>query len=298
MGTPREELRVGVDYLEAVTALLQRTRKAHPTAGLYEAADLQWWWRIPRATDEVGQLFWFDHHGRPEAAVIVTAWSERVALDPMVMPGATPDWVARVVGRGLAHARESGFETVGLEVDRANDVLRDVLVAHGLAITEDGLVETWLEADARPEVSPLHAGYRLASRADTMGRPHHMISTKRHHVDVERRLCQTSLYRPDLDLLVLDDRDEVAAHGLFWFDPESATGLVEPMRTEDEHQRRGLARHVLTAGLARLAAAGAERVKICYEPDNPPARDLYLGVGFQPVRQTVVFSGRTSAPRS
>jgi len=37
--------------LEAVTALLQRVRSAHPTAGLYEAADLQWWWRTPRSTD-------------------------------------------------------------------------------------------------------------------------------------------------------------------------------------------------------------------------------------------------------
>ena len=48
----REEHRVGLDYLEAVTALLQRIRGAHPTAGLYEAADLQWWWAdaAPRPT--------------------------------------------------------------------------------------------------------------------------------------------------------------------------------------------------------------------------------------------------------
>jgi hypothetical protein len=40
MPTPREEHRVGLRYLEDVTALLQRVRRAHPTAGLYEAADL------------------------------------------------------------------------------------------------------------------------------------------------------------------------------------------------------------------------------------------------------------------
>ena len=64
------------------------------------------------------------------------------------------------------------------------------------------------------------------------------------------------------------------------------------MRTEDEHQRRGLARHILTTGLDLLAEAGAARIKICYEPDNPPARDLYLSVGFEPARQTVVASRR------
>jgi GNAT superfamily N-acetyltransferase len=111
--------------------------------------------------------------------------------------------------------------------------------------------------------------------------------------DVETRLRQTSLYRPDLDLVVLDRRDRVAAYGLFWFDGETATGLVEPMRTEDDHQRRGLARHLLTAGIDRLAAAGATRIKICFEPDNPASRQLYLSVGFEPVKQTVVFARRS-----
>jgi GNAT superfamily N-acetyltransferase len=260
---------------------------------LYEPADLHWWWCTPRSTDNLRQLFWFDHLGRPEAAVIATDWGDRIALDPIVMPDATPDWVAHVIERGLAHASESGFGAVELEVDRADDVMREVLVGHGFAIKEDGVVETWLAADARPKISPLHEDYRLSSRLDTMLRPHHMIH--RSGPDVETRLRQTSLYRPDLDLLVLDSRDRVAAYGLFWFDPEAATGLVEPMRTEDDHQRRGLARHLLTAGIDLLAEAGAVRIKICFEPDNPAARGLYLSVGFEPDKQTDVLSRRVSA---
>jgi len=292
----REQHRVGVRYLEAATALLRRVRSAHPTKGLYEAADLQWWWRTPRSTDDLGQLFWFDQLGRPEAAVIATDWGDRIALDPIVMPDATPDWVAHVIERGLAHASESGFGAVELEVDRAYDVLREVLFGRGFAIKADGVVETWLAADARPEISPLHDDYRLTSRLDTMLRPHHMI--KRSGPDVEQRLLQTSLYRPDLDLLILDRDDNHAAHGLFWYDPETATGLVEPMRTEDDHQRRGLARHVLTTGIDLLADAGAARIKICFEPDNPASRGLYLSVGFEPVTQTDVLSGRADTRAS
>jgi len=288
-----EQHRVGIHYLEAATALLQRVRRAHPTKGLYEAADLQWWWRTPRSTDSLGQLFWFDHLGRPEAAVIATAWGDQMALNPIVMPDATPDWVAHVIERGLAHASESGFGAIELEVDRADDVLREVLVGHGFAIKEDGWVETWLAADARPQISSLHEDYRLSSRLDTMLRPHHMIN--RSGPDVAQRLLQTSLYRPELDLLILDHDDNHAAYGLFWYDPETATGLVEPMRTEDDHQRRGLARHVLTTGINLLVDAGAERIKICFEPDNPAARGLYLSVGFEPVKQTDVLSRRTSA---
>ena len=299
MGRLREEHRAGLDHLDAVTALLQRIRGAHPTAGLYEAADLQWWWsQRPRSTDDLPQLYWFDDVGRPEAAVIATDGGDRMQLDPMVMPDAAPDWVAHVVERGLAHAGQSGIEAVGLEVDRADDALCEVLTGHGFAADNEGLVETWLATDARPAISPLQDGYRLSSRFDTMERPHHMISTARNHPDPEPRLRQTSLYRPDLDLVVHDGDGDVAAYGLFWYDPVTATGLVEPMRTEDDHQRRGLARHVLTAGLDRLADAGATRVKICYEPDNPASKRLYLSVGFEPDRQTVIFKGRTSGPMS
>jgi RimJ/RimL family protein N-acetyltransferase len=295
---PQEKQRIGLDALGTVTALLQRVRGAHPTAGLYEAADFQWWWRTPRSTDSVPQLFWFDHLGRPEAAVIATDWGNRIAIDPILMPGATAEWVAHVIARGVAHASACGFDAVSLEVDRADDVLRDVLVGHSFAIEEDGLVETWLAAEARPEISPLAAGYRLSSRLETMPRPHHMTNAQRNHPDIEARLRQTSLYRPDLDLVVHDSHDHVAAYGLFWYDPATATGLVEPMRTEDEHQRRGLARHVLTTGVDLLAQAGAERIKICYHPDNPASSRLYLSVGFEPDRHTVIFSGGNDRVRS
>lgn len=295
MGEPREALRVGLDALADVTALLQRVRSADPTAGLYEAADLQWWWsQRERSTDVVPQLFWFDRLGRPEAAVIATDAAPRMQLDPIVMPEASPDLIAQVMARGLAHARAHGLDVVTLEIDRADHVLRDVLIGHGFAAEDDGVVEAWLAADGRPASSPLPAGYRLSSRVDTAQRPHHMISVERNHPDPEPRLRQTSLYRPDLDLVVHDSNDCVAAYGLFWYDPATRTGLVEPMRTEDDHQRRGLARHVLTAGIDRLAAAGAERIKICYEPGNPASEHLYLDVGFVPDRQTEVYAGRTN----
>ena len=63
-----------------------------------------------------------------------------MSLDPIVMPDATPDWVAHVIERGLAHASECGFEDVDVEIDRADDVLRQVLVGHGFASRRGG---TW-----------------------------------------------------------------------------------------------------------------------------------------------------------
>ena len=199
---------------------------------------------------------------------------------------------SHVVERGLAHARGSGFETVEVMVDRANDAMLEALVGRGFTINDGSTndAETWLAAENRLKVTRLHKDYRLSSRIETAQFSHHMI--QRSGPDVETRLQQTSLYRPDFDLVILDNDDCAAAYGLFWFDPETCTGLVEPMRTEDDHQRRGLARHILTSGIERLAGAGATRVKVIFRLNNQAARNLYLGVGFEPVKETVVLSGR------
>jgi GNAT superfamily N-acetyltransferase len=65
---------------------------------------------------------------------------------------------------------------------------------------------------------------------------------------------------------------------LFWFDRTTLVGLLEPMRVEDDFQRRGLARMLLTNGLDRLARKGARRLKVGFKTDA--ARNLYLDAGF------------------
>jgi ribosomal protein S18 acetylase RimI-like enzyme len=50
------------------------------------------------------------------------------------------------------------------------------------------------------------------------------------------------------------------------------------MRVEDEYQRRGLARMLLTNGLDRLGRKGARHLKVGFGTDA--ARNLYLGAGF------------------
>ncbi len=293
VGATSEQHRAGREYLAAVTDLLRRGRKAHDTKGLFEPAELQYWWGIPRTTDDLPQLFWFDDSDRPVAAAILTAFSDGMQLDPIVLPDASPEWTTHVVECGLRHATAHGYDAVHLEVDRDDEVVCELLARRGFTIREDGLVESWMLAADRPPISPARDDYRLSTRLDTMDRPHHLV--KRGAPESEERLRQTSLYRPEFDLVVLVRFEAVVAHGLFWLDPETSTGVVEPMRTEDDHQRQGLARHVLTSGVDLLANAGAERIKICFEANNEAARDLYLDVGFQAVKQTDVWAGPTQS---
>jgi predicted N-acetyltransferase YhbS len=95
---------------------------------------------------------------------------------------------------------------------------------------------------------------------------------------IEQRLQQCSLYDPTLDLAVEDANGTVAGYALFWFDHTTLVGLLEPMRVNDDFQRRGLARMLLTNGLDRLARKGARRLKVGFGTDA--ARSLYLGAGF------------------
>lgn len=291
----REAHRVGPDALRDATALLQRARRSDARRGLLEAADLQYWSRVPRPTDTFPQIFWLDDDG-PAAAVLATDWGGSVALDPIVLPGTPAAVVSAVLARGLDHAGESGLGSVQVVIDRADALMRDLLLARGFTLLDDApmvVYDAWLAAPERPPVSALADGYRLATRVATSSRPHHLVA--RSGPEVEARLLETSLYRPDLDLVVLDRDDQVAAYGLCWADPETGTGLVEPMRTEDGHQGRGLARHVLTSGIDRLADAGMDQVKICFRPDNPTSRHLYVSSGFVPDKLTAVFEGVVSA---
>ena len=50
----REVRASGLDYLRLATRLLRRVRLADAEAGLWEAADLQWWWRTARSTSRAG----------------------------------------------------------------------------------------------------------------------------------------------------------------------------------------------------------------------------------------------------
>jgi predicted N-acetyltransferase YhbS len=169
-----------------------------------------------------------------------------------------------------------------------DDALMVSLVTAAGFVAEPGQgAAAWMQAHSAPTISPLPEGYSLASRADMGAATHHFADRTGPHV--ADRLEQTSLYRPDLDLVVLDTDGEPAAYGLFWHDPTTEVGCVEPMGTNKLHRRRGLARHVLTSGIHRLVESGASRIKINYETGNPASRSLYLDVGFIPAMTTSLY---------
>src|SRR5436190_19554313 len=112
----------GLAYLNLVTELLQASRLAHPAGGIWEASDLQWWWRRDQHHDPRAQTFWLED-GRPVAAAIVTDWGRRWGFDV-------------IGGRALD----------GLRGERAEEVawFRGIEMVEGLGL---GAVETSIRED-------------------------------------------------------------------------------------------------------------------------------------------------------
>jgi predicted N-acetyltransferase YhbS len=271
----RRVVATGTERLELATRLLQRARLADATAGVWEAADIQWWSRSPRRSDDIATPLWLDQHG-PVAAVLVTDWASSWGIDVLRLPGAAPDidemWdAARDVIRTVGDER---FDALVREDD---EELVSRLLAAGFRPGPRAW-EAWMESGDRVPVGAPPAGYRLVDRATKAVRPHPMVA--RNGLEVEERLRRCSLYDPALDLAVETADGSFAGYALFWADPVTRVGLLEPMRVEDAHARRGLARAMLTEGLDRLVKRGMTRLKVGFQTEA--ARALYVGAGFRP----------------
>lgn len=268
----RREMLRGLERLDATTAVLQRARLARPSGDMWEAADLQWWWRRPRPTDDLALPVWFDDTG-PVAAAGLTAWGDVWETDVFAVPSVVDEeevWTAT-----LDAAAGQRWESLQVLVFGDDTPLERLARQSGFVASDELSGTTWMDADRRPPMAPVD-GFTVVDRSARADRPHPMIA--RNGEIVEERLRQCSLYDPTLDLAVEAANGDVAGYALFWFDPVTLVGLVEPMRVEDDYQRRGLASLLLSDGLDRLAGKGARRVKVGYSTDA--ARNLYLRAGF------------------
>lgn len=86
------------------------------------------------------------------------------------------------------------------------------------------------------------------------------------------------LYRRDLDIVAVAPGGEIASFCTAWFDDVTRSGAFEPVGTVPDHQRRGLGKAVMTAGMQRLKQLGALRVYVNSYADE--AHALYESAGF------------------
>lgn len=265
----------GIEALRHSIRAAQVARLRRPTQGLWEAADLAWWWRQPRATDSATTRVWTDA-GVPVRAVRPVAWNHGVSVEVVGLEDAVPAAaVADAIERGSAETGAHSVSAAASPGGRWHDEhLVEALLAGGWSPTRVLGGGGW--TSTAPAVSDLPDDVTVVSMTGRAGAAHHMAD--RVGDDVQERLGQTGLYDPRFDLVALR-RGEVVGNALGWLDTVTATGLIEPVAVAEAHRRRGIATRLVTQLTSGLLDAGAQRVRINWEQGGEASR-LYRRLGF------------------
>ena len=175
---------------------------------------------------------------------------------------------------------------ISIWVDSEDTLRLDLLKGRGYSKGK------WTESQWRrdlekpiPDVS-VAAGYDIRSLGDESELPTrswaswrgfhpHEPAEKYEGWEWYRNIQRCPLYRQNLDM-VATFGDVIASCATFWYDDTTRTVYIEPVFTIPEHQRRGLARAVITEGLRRVQEMGA---KVAFVGGFEPGPDgLYSSV--------------------
>lgn len=189
---------------------------------------------------------------------------------------------------------QDGSKRLRIHLDDRDEELAALAAERGYAKTEHCEVMSRLRvADAAP-TPPLPADLRLLSLADE-DRPERVtrifwrgFGHGEEPPDDEladRRLMQSPPnYRRELNLAIADARGDYLSYGGIWFEAFNRIAYVEPVATDPDHRRRGLARIVVLEGIHRCGELGAEEVYV--GADMP----LYLSLGFERIQRWSIWS--------
>ncbi|MCE7748203.1 MAG: GNAT family N-acetyltransferase [Candidatus Heimdallarchaeota archaeon] len=82
-------------------------------------------------------------------------------------------------------------------------------------------------------------------------------------------------YRKDLDIYIEAPDGEIVSFCLIWYDDKNKIGILEPVGTDPDHRRKGLAKATNYEAINRAKKLGAKKV---YVGDG---QQFYLSIGFQ-----------------
>ena len=134
-------------------------------------------------------------------------------------------------------------------------------------------------------IRPLAGPHEAQLAADV-----HNGAFRRNWTEVEyRKVLKTPGFEAERELVAIAPDGRFAAFAVIWPDPVSRTGLFEPVGCHREFARRGLAKALLHAGMARMKAAGMKVALVGCEPSNKAACALYHSAGFEPFFDTVDY---------
>ena len=101
------------------------------------------------------------------------------------------------------------------------------------------------------------------------------------HTARYRQFMRSVAYDGERDIVAIAPDGRVAAFAIHWPDAALSLAQFEPVGTDPDFQRRGLARAIITWTLQRLASSGIERARVMTAATNTAAATCYTACGFQ-----------------
>jgi mycothiol synthase len=201
----------------------------------------------------------------------------------------TPDLEEEMLAVAEEHlaVRREDRQVVAVWADAQDALRQDILKRRGYTKSK------WVEHQWRRDLDtplpdvPVPAGYTVRALGDVDELPARSWASWRgfHPDELDEdyegwewylNIQRCPLYRRDLDIVAVAPGGEIASFCTLWYDNVTRSAYIEPVATVPEHQRRGLARAVMSEGLRRLQRLGATRAFVGgYEPG---ANALYASV--------------------
>jgi len=231
------------------------------------------------------------------------------ALDEVMHPAAPAGTHAAI----LAWADERARDALGTRFGRPawfvnvfdwQQERRDVLEAHGWASQAGVGEDSWskvllrLERDVAAPAAPPSGfevrPWRGPDEVDAyVALQRAVFGTENMTVGWRQWILRQPGYRPELDLVAVDEGGALAGFCICWFAPQGVggrpSGQIEPLGVREDARRHGLARALAGEGLWRLRQLGAETIVVETDDYRDDAYRFYAALGFRAMHNVLVY---------
>lgn len=119
-----------------------------------------------------------------------------------------------------------------------------------------------------------------------------VFESKNMTIEWRMRTLERSEYIPDLDLVAVTPKGELAAFCVCWLAKDingEVFGQIEPMGVHADFRKLGLGRAILLEGLKRLIAEGARHIYVQTDNYRDSAFKLYESAGFTVMHDILMY---------
>lgn len=182
---------------------------------------------------------------------------------------------------------KNGKNSLTIFINDHDEDFQSIAADMGYANTDETMPTTqFVISEPFPGIE-LRNGFRLMSLADDndLVKVNRLLYRGFNHGDEppddgikERKFMQSAPnYRKDLNIVVQAPDGSLASYCGMWYEPENKIAMVEPVCTDPDYRRMGLASKVVIEGIRRCGVYGA---KVAYVGSDAP---LYLSLGFRQI---------------